>query len=97
MDIESGSFDKAKAIMYLAREHGLLAGRVAELESAVPSATMDAANKGANLNKLPRDLRAILEANGFATPYALRQTSDEELLAIKGVGPAGVKKIRVLT
>jgi len=97
MDIEYGDFDKAKAIRFLAREQKLLAGRVAELESAAPSATMNAANKGANLDKLPNDLRAALEADGFATPYALRQMSDEELLAVKGVGPAGVKKIRALT
>lgn len=82
--------------MYLASEQKLLAARVLVLESAAPSATMDAAKKGANLGKLPKRLRDKLEMAGFATPYVLGQMSDKELLAVPGVTQAGLAKIRAL-
>ena len=96
MKIKSGTFDKAKAIMYLDREQKTLAARVLALESAAPSATMDAAKKGATLDKLPKRLQSKLEAAGFITPHVLGQMTDEELLTIDGVGQAAVKLIRGL-
>ncbi len=36
----------------------------------------------------------LLEANGYATPLAVASASDEELLAINGVGPKGLAALR---
>ena len=81
------SFDVVKKVRELDK-------RVAALESGAPSANMDAAVQGATLDALPKRLRASLEMAGYATPYLLRQMSDEDMQAIEGVGAASVRLIR---
>ena len=104
MDIVGGNFDKVGAIRYLAREQRLLtatvgdlAERVTALESVQPSANMDAAGKGANLylgDGFSEKLHLALYGAGYSTGISLRVASDEELLAVEGVGPATLAKIR---
>lgn len=97
MDIESGSFDKATAIRYLAREHRLLVGRVAALESGAPSANMDAAVAGASLYlgaEFSEMLHLELVKAGYLSGPDLRAASNKELRRVPGVGPVTLKKIR---
>jgi len=97
MDIERGDFDKTQAIRYLAREHRLLTGRVLTLESGAPSATMDASGEGANLYlgaEFNEKLHLALAKAGYLTNDDVRAASDEELLAVGGIGPSTRKRIR---
>jgi len=97
MDIESGSFDKAMAIRRLAREHRLLAGRVAELESGAPSANMDASSWGMTLylgDGFNEKAHLALAKAGYLTKDSLRAASDQDLLAVDGVGKATLTRIR---
>ena len=40
------------------------------------------------------ELAALLEAAGLNTPRKIRDASDKDLTSVKGIGPAGLDKIR---
>ena len=42
------------------------------------------------------DLAALLAVAGFDNPAIIRNASDRELLAVRGIGPASVEKIRAV-
>jgi len=97
MDIKSGTFDKALAIKHLDCELTLLTTRVLALESGAPSANMDAAGRGATLylgSEFNEKLHLALRAAGYRTKGHLRTASDQELLAVGGVGPTTLGRIR---
>ena len=47
-----------------------------------------------DLSGIEEALAGVLNEAGYLTKDQLRQATDEELLAIKGIGPATVEKIR---
>lgn len=89
MNLQTGSFDIADAIRHLDR-------RLAALERAAPSATMDAAMQGQTLAEMGLEARlwTLLERHGFAVPADIAAASDEALLAIDGIGPKSLQQIR---
>ncbi len=67
------------------------------LENVAPSANMDAGGRGANLylgGDFSERLYLALAKAGYLTNGDLRSASDEELLAVGGVGSATLVKIR---
>jgi len=71
--------------------------RVAMLERAQPSASMDAGGSGARLyvgTEISERVHAALIAAGYLTNDDLRAASDEDLFSVPGVGPAMLAKIR---
>lgn len=70
--------------------------RVGFLESLAVSANMDASSRGATLEGLSLKIKEALAGAGLATPELLRQMSDEQLIAVSGIGPAAVRQIRAV-
>lgn len=71
------------------------------LESVAPSANMDAGGRGATLQPVAegqryfdKRLTKTLILAGYDTPDKIRVASDQELLAVDGVGRAALRRIR---
>lgn len=57
----------------------------------LPAAWVDFGDLSKHLNMI-----RLLVANGYTTPQAVQQASDEELLAIKGIGPKALGALRAV-
>ncbi len=62
-----------------------------ELGDGLPAAWIDFGDLSKHLNMI-----RLLVANGYTTPQAVQQASDEELLAIKGIGPKALGALRTV-
>jgi hypothetical protein len=79
------------------RVEALEAGNPTAVEAeAVPHTEVDIPAQTAVTEKvaLDDDLVALLAQSGYNTPLSVRKASDDDLLSIKGIGAATLKKIR---
>jgi len=96
MDLKQ-SFDLVEAIRHLDLELRTLRAQVAGLRQ---SATMDAPEQGAHDGKpyigasINQRLHEAIWDAGYKSLQELRKASDEELLAIKGIGKDKLRKLR---
>ena len=87
-----GSFDVVEAIRYLDLELSKLKVQVAGTR---PSATMDTPHKGAYFGPaINQGLHEALWKAGYTTIESIRNASDAELLAVKGVGKGTLRLLK---
>lgn len=69
--------------------------RASDAEKAKPE-PVKAETKDADGNKVsvPMPYASLLEEAGYGSPEAVRKASDEDLLAIEGIGPTRLAEIR---
>lgn len=67
---------------------------LAKLESVEPDTSDAPMVSVEEISGVGPDLARKLEAHGFETPESVREASDDELLAVEGIGPAKLQEIR---
>jgi DNA integrity scanning protein DisA with diadenylate cyclase activity len=69
--------------------------RIEALEERLGEVPVPSVESVITLNSVyGEDLAALLQENGYSTVEQVALASDEDLLAVKGIGPASLKQIR---